>query len=90
MEQFEVVVIRDRAGNVLMVDSQPTQGFQVVWDGTRRTSRQLFTPEYPRAVGLPEPHKRLATEARKTFNAGRQVPVFQAAAQALNFDREAQ
>ena len=77
---------------VLIRDIQRDDRIVVVWDGRRSGpgGRQLCVPEYPRAVGLPEPHKRLATEARKTFNAGRQVPVFQAAAQALNFDGEAQ
>lgn len=48
MPQLEVVVIRDRQGNVLMMDSQPErpQQYQVIWNG--RDQRQLFVEEHPR------------------------------------------
>lgn len=51
---------------VLIRDVRNVQ-YEVVWDGSPKTSRQLCTPEYPRTVAEPEPSKRAVTIARRDF-----------------------
>jgi hypothetical protein len=71
----------------LVRDVRPVQ-YEVIWDGSKQRGRQLFVPEYPRQVGVPEPHKRLATEQRNRFNAWRLEPVTVAVKQPLPLGEE--
>jgi hypothetical protein len=52
----------------LIRDVRPVS-YDVIWDGTARTSRQLFAPEYPTRPAPPVPeHPRTVTLARREWH----------------------